>query len=257
MLNYIMAEMTLLAFVAALGVAMFAGFVKGALGFAMPMIMISGFSGLMPVELALAALMLPTLITNISQAFRQGVGPAVASSQMYWRLLLTMVVCLLFSAQFLSFLPVPVLLALLGGPIVAFAVVQLMNVPLVLPVRNRRRAEWAVGAVAGLYGGVSGVWGPPVMIYLLSVNTAKHDMVRVLGVVFLIGAVSLIGGHTLSGLMTPQRWAFSAVMVLPSVLGLWLGYKVQDRLDAARFKRWTLIMLALSGLNLLRQAMLS
>jgi uncharacterized protein len=257
MLDYIMADITPLAFVAALGVALFAGFVKGALGFAMPMIMISGFSGIMSVEMALAGLMLPTLITNISQAFRQGVAPAVASSRLYWRMLLTMVICLLASAQFLSFLPVALLLALLGGPIVAYAVLQLMNVPLVLPVRNRARTEWAVGAVAGLYGGVSGVWGPPVMIYLLSINTAKYDMVRVLGVVFLIGAIALIGGHSVSGLMTPQRWVFSGVMVLPSVLGLWLGYKVQDRLDATRFKRWTLIMLILSGLNLLRQAALS
>jgi uncharacterized protein len=48
----------------------------------------------------------------------------------------------------------------------------------------------------------------------------------------------------------------SAAMVVPAGLGLWLGYQIQDRLDAARFRRWTLIFLILTGANLLRRAFL-
>lgn len=254
MLELLMGGLPAATFWLAALVAVFAGLVKGALGFAMPMIMISAYGSLMPIELALAGLILPTLVTNLSQAFRQGWRAAFGSMRLYWRMLLVMVLCLLVSAQFLTFLPRALLLALLGGPIVAYAVLQLANIPLALRVEKRRRAEWISGAIGGLYGGVSGVWGPPVMIYLLSVGTSKHDMVRILGVVFLIGASTLVVGHSVSGVLDARGWGFSAAMVVPAILGLWLGYKIQDRLDAERFRRWTLILLVLTGLNLLRQA---
>ena len=240
---------------AAFAVTFFAGLVKGALGFAMPMIMISGLSSFMPVELALAGLILPTLTTNLSQSLRQGWQAAWGSVQHFWRMLLALVVFLMLSAQALGFLSGPILLAILGGPIVLFALVQLAGVELRLSVARRRRAEWTSGVIAGLYGGVSGVWGPPVMVYLISVNTEKHDMVRVLGVVFLIGAVALLAGHLISGVANAASLSFSALMIVPGMLGLWLGYRVQDRLDAVRFRRWTLWVMVIMGLNLLRQAM--
>ena len=65
-------------FVFALAIGLLAGFVKGAVGFAMPMILISGLGSILPAELALAALILPTLVTNGMQALRQGTGAARA-----------------------------------------------------------------------------------------------------------------------------------------------------------------------------------
>ena len=75
------------AFAAALAVTLFAGFVKGAVGFAMPMILVSAFAIFLPQHLALAGLILPTFATNLSQAFRQGVGPAVETARSYRRFL--------------------------------------------------------------------------------------------------------------------------------------------------------------------------
>ena len=51
--------------IAASAVAVVAGFVKGATGFAMPMIMISGLGSFLAPEVALAALAMPTLVSNV------------------------------------------------------------------------------------------------------------------------------------------------------------------------------------------------
>ena len=56
----------------ALAVAFVAGVVKGIVGFAMPMIMISLLSSIVSPTLALAGLILPTVATNGFQALRQG-----------------------------------------------------------------------------------------------------------------------------------------------------------------------------------------
>lgn len=243
------------AFWLAIGVTLFGGFVKGAVGFAMPMVMISAFGSFMPAELALAGLILPTLVTNISQAFRQGWRAAWGSVVAYRRMISMIAVFIVISAQFILLIPERGMYIILGIPIVLFAVTQLMGRQLRFKVEHRARAEYASGIIGGLYGGISGVWGPPVLVYLLSVGASKAETVRVQGVIFLIGAVVLLLAHLQSGVMNAVTVPFSAALIVPGMLGLWLGYWVQDRLDAARFRRWTLVILAITGLNLIRRAL--
>lgn len=243
------------AFWAAVGVTLGAAFVKGVSGFAMPLLMISTLVAFLPPTTALAALILPTVMTNLAQAFRQGPHAAWDTARRYRVLIGVMVVVLPLSAQFVHIIPEPVLLGLLGVPVVLFAGVQLAGRSLALRLEHRGRAEVACGMVAGFYGGISGVWGPPVIVYLLSIKADKTESVRVQGVVYLIGAVVLVGSHLHSGLLNAQTVPFSAAMMLPAMIGLWLGFRLQDRLDAARFRRWTLVLLLLSGANLIRGAL--
>jgi hypothetical protein len=37
---------------------------------------------------------------------------------------------------------------------------------------------------------------------------------------------------------------------------MWIGFRVHDRMDAGRFRRWTLIVLVLAGANLLRRGIM-
>ena len=242
--------------VLAVAVTLFAGVVKGAVGFAMPMIMISAFGSFMPAQTALAALILPTLVTNVSQAFRQGWRPARDSVCSYWRMVALITVFIVISAQFVVAIPQAVLFVLLGVPIVFFAVSQLLGHMLRFRVVNRGRAEVVTGVIGGLYGGISGVWGPPVLVLLLSLGAEKREMVRVQGVVFLIGAIVLMFAHLQSGVLNAVTVPLSAMLILPAMAGMWLGYQVQDRLNPDRFRRWTLVILAITGLNLLRRAVM-
>ena len=249
-----MAGLDPLHFGLAIALTLFAGFVKGAVGFAMPMIMISGFSSFLPPETALAGLILPTLVTNLSQAFRQRWQPALRTVQTYRRMLIATAIFIVISAGFVHVIPQDAFLLLLGLPITAFALMQLAGINLALALEHRARAEWILGAIGGIYGGISGVWGPPLLVYLLSIKADKTETVRVQGVVFLIGAVVLFAAHLRSGVLTPQTLVFSAALVIPAQLGQMIGTRSQDRLDQAGFRQWTLILLVLTGLNLTRRA---
>ncbi len=241
-------------FALAFAITLFAGFVKGAVGFAMPMIMISAFSSFLPPETALAGLILPTVVTNLSQAFRQGWQPAVQTVRTYHRILIATLVFIVISAGFVHVIPQTLFLLLLGLPITGFALIQLAGVNLALKLEHRNRAEWILGAIGGLYGGISGVWGPPLLVYLLSIKADKIETVRTQGVVFLIGAVVLFFAHLQSGVLTAQTLTFSALLAIPAQIGQLAGIRIQDRLDQTRFRRWTLILLVLTGLNLARRA---
>ena len=254
-MDWAAAGLTAQGFALAMAVTFFAGFVKGAIGFAMPMIMIAAFTAFLPPETALAGLILPTLVSNLSQAFRQGWQPAWQTAKTYRRILIATLVFIVISAQFVRIIPQDLFLFILGLPIAAFAALQLSGRKLALHLDHRNRAEWVLGAIGGLYGGVSGVWGPPLLVYLLSTGAGKVETVRVQGVVFLIGAAVLMGAHLQSGVLHGATTAFSAALVLPALVGQALGFAIQDRLDQARFRRWTQVLLVLTGLNLMARAL--
>ena len=109
-------------FVLAFVVALVAGTIKGLVGFAMPMIMVSGLSSIMAPDLALAGLILPTLVTNGFQALKQGPGAAWESIKRFRAFLLVGGLFLMMSAQMVRVLPAQVMLLIIGAPITLFAV---------------------------------------------------------------------------------------------------------------------------------------
>ena len=241
--------------VAVIGVALTAGFVKGATGFAMPMIMISGLGSFLPPDIALAALILPTLVSNLWQAFRQGLRAAMASARQHWRYLAMVVIFIALAAQLVVMLPPGALFLILGIPVVIFALLQLIGWRPTITDRNRRAAEYGVGALAGILGGLSGVWGPPTVLYLLAMNTPKRDAVRVQGVVYGTGSVILFLGHLNSGILNAATAPLSLALVIPASIGMVIGFAVQDRLDQERFRFLTLVVLVVAGLNLIRRGL--
>lgn len=241
-------------FWAAIAITAFSGFVKGAVGFAMPMIMMSAFGSILPASTALAALILPVLLTNLQQALRQGSAEAWGSACRFRWHIAMVALFIVVSAGFAQAIPQAAMYAMLGVPIMAFALWQLCGLPLVLPLRHRRRAEIGTGIIGGLYGGISGIWGPPLIVLLLSIGADKREQLRVQGVVFLLGAVVLTVAHLASGVLNAQTLPFSALLCLPAFAGMMAGFVLQDRLDVVQFRRWTLVLLVLTGGNLVRRA---
>lgn len=247
--------MTPTVLVVALMIGVFSGFIKGITGFAMPTILISGLSTVLPPDVALAGLILPTLVTNGMQAFRQGIGQAIGALRRYRVFLISGAVVLLIFAQLVTALSPAVMFTFIGCAVSGFAVMQLSGWQPNLPVRSAR-VEAAVGAFAGVTGGLSGIWGPPTVAYLTAMNTPKKEQVRAQGVIFGLGALLLFFAHVQSGVVRAQTLPFAALMIVPAVVGMWVGLQFQDRIAQATFKRLTLIVLFIGGLNLIRRGLL-
>ena len=239
----------------ACAVALLGGLIKGMVGFGMPMIMISGLSTFLAPDLALAGLIMATVVSNGMQALRQGVGAAVASLKRFRVFLLVGFVFLVSSAQLVPYLSVQTFLLILGVPVTFFAALQLFGVSMRL-ARQRPGVEACFGTIAGAIGGISGVWGPPTVAYLTALGTEKTEQIRVQGVIYGLGAVLLLFAHIGSGVMRAETALFSLVLVPPAILGMWLGGRIHDRIEQSTFRKATLIVLTLAGLNLIRRALL-
>ncbi|QQA42310.1 sulfite exporter TauE/SafE family protein [Pelagovum pacificum] len=242
-------------FALAILVGLLAGTIKGMVGFAMPMIMISGLSTVMAPDLALAALILPTLMTNGVQALRQGWREAWASVRRYRVFLGVGFVLLVASAQLVAVLPQHVLFLMIGVPISLFAIMLLAGWSPKLANRSMR-VEAGIGAFAGFVGGMSGVWGPPTVAYLTALDTPKQEQMRVQGVIYGLGAVALFGAHLQSGILSAATLPLSLFMIVPAMVGMWIGLRLHDRVDQSVFRKVTLVVLVVAGLNLVRRGLL-
>jgi len=235
-------------------VALFAGVVKGAVGFGLPTVMVSGLSLMMPAEQAIAGLIGATLVSNGAQALRQGVAAAWTSIKAHRKFIFLVMVFIGLAAQIVPFVPGRVLYGLIGSLVLLFGISQLLGWRL---KRISPRMEWGFGVLTGLIGGVSGIWGPPTVMYLLALNLDKQTMVRIQGVVFGMGAVVLTVAHIGSGILNRDTLPLSLALILPMLVGLSLGFWLQDRLDRDKFLRLTLVVLICAGLVLLQRAFFS
>lgn len=236
-------------------IAVLAGFVKGVVGFAMPLVFISGLTTFLSPELALAGLILPTLATNAQQALRHGVPAAVRSVVDFRVFLIVGGVALMACAQLVRVFPDQIMMAVIGVPVTFFAVLQIAGYQIRLPA-NSRVAEVVAGSVAGGLGGLTGIWGAPTVAYLTALNTPKEDQMRVQGVIYGLGALGLLGAHIGSGVLRAETIGFSLAMVPTAFVGMWTGMAVMDRIDQTAFRRATLFVLLIAGLNLVRRAWL-
>lgn len=234
-----------------------AGFIKGATGFALPVLVVSAYASLMTPAEAVALLILPAFFANIWQMLRQGAAAAWATARRFWKITAIMAVLIGLGAQFVPHLRAQTLMLVVGAVIALTGAVQLAGWRPRPPRTPRGAAQWEVGAAlaGGISGGLTGVWGPPVIFFLMAIGTDKTTQVRAQGVVFFVGSVVLLGAHTVSGVLNATTLPLSVLMVPPVLAGMALGVRVQDRLDPKVFTRITLILVLLAGLNLVRRGL--
>jgi len=63
----------------------------------------------------------------------------------------------------------------------------------------------------------------------------------------------LVIAHLQSGVLNAATAPFSALMIIPAMIGVWIGNRIQHRIDQVMFRKVTLWVLLIVGLNLIRR----
>ena len=227
-----------------LSVALFAGFVKGVVGFAMPLIMYSGFLLFLSQKEAIALIILPTLISNIFQAYGLSFLEVRKFLFSYFTLILVMVCMIFILAQFYVTLTEIFIYVILSILIFSFLFFQLVNIRFVIKGDNKV-LQVIFGIIAGFFGGISGQWGPPLVIYFFSQRLSVKQMICYQGIIFSIGSFTLLIGHINSELLNEQLFLLSLPFILVSCVGQYFGVVFRKSQDVSKFRRFVLMALFL------------
>ena len=247
--------MTPILFAFALAASLLGGVVKGAVGFGLPLVLVASLATFLPPDTALAMLLIPTVTSNVVQVLWQGVGASWVSVKMIRRFLIIGLVALVISAQLVGILPPKTLFLLIGLIIVILSMAQLMGWRIPLH-KGRSIVEVILAILAGFSGGIAGVPGPPTVMYLTALDMPKEKSMQVQGMVYLLASVALMVAHIQSGVLRLAVVPMGMLMLIPAVLGMYIGGKLHNRMDQKRFRFLTLILLTIAGLNLIRRGVM-
>jgi uncharacterized protein len=240
---------TVLGLVAAL---IFSGVVKGVLGVGLPLILVPLTTQFLDVPVAVALLTVPMIATNIGQALEGGrTIPAI------WRLrsmLAALVLGTLIGVHLLISVDRRWLAAFVGVSFILLAAMLLALPRVRVSPRADRWAAPLVGLIAALLGGVSAIFGPPMIAYLVGRGTDPATFVKYMAILALTASSCLLLALGMSRTMAPSDLLISAAAMIPIQLGMPIGRLLRGYVKLTVFRTAVLLVLAFGGLDMLRQA---
>jgi len=240
---------------AIVGVAIGAGgFVKGITGIGLPIVAIAILLNFLGPKATLASLVGPILMTNLWLVFTS--GDLREPLRRFWPMIGCFVVFLFVGARLVVTLDERVLFGLLGTCVTLFAAISLLQPRArnLAPARDRWAGPLA-GMVGGLLGGISTMWGPPIIMYLVWLELDKETWIRTVGLIWFMGSVPLAIAYWQNGILDADTIPLSAFACLPAMAGLFAGVVVRRRIAQETFSKVLLAALIVIGLNLIRRAL--
>lgn len=232
-------------------VFLLAGAVKGVAGMGLPTVAM-GLLGLwLPPSQAAALLVLPSLATNLQQAW----GPAATELlRRLWPVLAMVVAGTWLSAGLMIGGHPRYLRGALGVLLVAYALLGLARRQWTLPPRHERWGSPLIGLVGGLLNGATGVLVLPVVPYLSALGLPREVLIRALAACFGTATLALAIALVWHGGVPLSAGLPSLLALLPTALGVWAGTKLRRRISPEAFRRIFFGTLLLLGLQACWQA---
>jgi uncharacterized membrane protein YfcA len=224
-----------------------AGFVKGVIGLGLPTVAIGLLGLLMPVAEAAALLVVPSLLTNVWQVVGSGFA---ALLRRLAPLFAGICAGVAVGAGWLSGDdPTGARWAGLGLGI-ALCVYATLGLLAWRPRVSAAAEPWLgplAGVATGLVTAATGVFVLPAVPYLQALGLAKDELVRALGMAFLVATLALASSLGHAGVLEGAGLLASALAVAPALLGMAIGQWLRGRLATGLFRRC--FLLGLFGLG--------
>ena len=235
-------------------VLLIAGVVKGILGIGVPVVSVSLLSLAISVPMAVSLLPVPILLSNIWQSFHG--GRFTSTLKRFGPLIAALFIGTFAGARLLVDIDQQVLLGIVGAAVLAFAVSAYFPRHLRISRRAERWLGVPIGFFAGVLGGMTTFFGPPIIMFLFALNLDKDEFVGTISTVYLCAAVPLAAALGMFGFMGPQEYFWSSVAAAPLLLGVLLGQWLRTRVSQSAFRRGLLVMLVLVGVRLIYRAVI-
>ncbi len=229
-----------------------AGLAKGTFGLGMPFIGIPVMTLAIPFQTSVAMFVVPNFTANFQQMLMG--GKIVVYLRRFRWLLVTMLISVPFSVQFLIKVDQDICLVVFGGLAVVFAVVQMLPMALTVTPEQERWLNPVMGLFAGALAGVSGLYGPVLIIYFMALRLSKDDFVAALSLMYFLGSAALYGTLAVAQILTVQVVAASAVGAVIIGVMVYLGQFVRARINEARYRKLILVLLIGIGVEMVWRA---
>jgi len=227
-------------------VALLAAFTQSLTGFGSALVSMAVLPGLIGIRTAapLVALITVTIDGVLLARYRQALN-----LRAIWRLVAALVLGVPLGILVLRRVEERFVLAILGAVIAGYALYALLSPR--LPRLEHPAWAYGFGFLAGVLGGAYNTSGPPVVIFGNCQRWPPSEFKGNLQGFFLVNDLLVIAGHALSQNLTPLVLRDYLIVLPALIVGLFVGGRLDRRLDPALFRKIVLVLLVVMGLRLL------
>ncbi len=204
------------------------------------------------VQYTVTFLALPMFLTSVYMTLNE--GRLLSILRRFWSLIVLLFPGTWLGVLGLSVLDPSVLFIVLGLVTIMFVLLNFVQIKSNLSSQQEIWMSPTVGLLAGLTGGMTAIYGPPISIFLVTLRLEKNEFAASVVLINLFASVPLLSSLVVRGLLGLEEAIFSASASLPVFIGMVLGRKLRSIIDQELFTRIVLIVLLVGGVNLVRKA---
>ncbi len=123
-------------------------------------------------------------------------------------------------------------------------------------LRDSIPSALAAGGIGGVMSALFSIGGPPISLYYSAVLDDKEEYLATIQTYFMFSNIYMTAVRVHSGVVTKDVLVCSAVALVGMVLGTWAGKKVFDRINGDIMRKLIYIMMAVSGIIMLLEALI-
>jgi uncharacterized membrane protein YfcA len=230
------------------------GLIKGTLGVGTPLLTVPLMALVLPAQMAVILMAMPVVVANVWQAFKA--GRLHAAAVRFWPVFIAILIGTYGGVSILARIDERSLLLIVGAVVIAAAILQGSSYRLSLPPALERPSGVLFGLASGVVGGLSSMFGPMLIIYLVSIpGLDKERFVATISFLYIACVVPWVIMLAWFGILDQELVVLSSLATLPVVVGLVVGEVLRKRVSDARFRKMVLVVLLLSGGAMLWRAL--
>ncbi|MCP4335538.1 MAG: sulfite exporter TauE/SafE family protein [Gammaproteobacteria bacterium] len=230
-----------------------AGTVKGVIGLGLPTVSLAILTVAIDLPSAMALLLVPSFATNLWQAVVGGNGRALLLR--LWPFLLAATLTVWIGAIALTSVDLSLLSALLGVLLITYAGISLAGLRLAIPARHEPWTGPLAGLVNGLLTGMTGSFVVPGVMFLNALSLSRDQLIQAMGMLFTLSTLTLALALRNHDLLTGQQISYSAMALLPAIVGMVLGQRIRRAISEPVFRCVFFLSLLLLGAYIFARAL--
>jgi uncharacterized membrane protein YfcA len=216
-------------------VFLIAGTVKGISGMGLPTISMAILSLLMLPAKAAMLMVMPSLLTNVTQCMGKHWRSLIKN---HWAMWAALVLTTIFSPYSGLDVAGGHATLFLGLVLMAYGVWGLFKPTLPSLGNNKSFIGGIVGILSGLVTVATGVFVIPLVPYLQSLKLSKDEFIQALGISFTVATIALT---IRLGATNTKDWSANlpeiAMAIIAAFIGMWIGARLRDKINPIQFQR--------------------
>lgn len=243
-------EVHLILFLASL--TLIAGLVKGLTGFGFALVATVLLTLVVPPRDAITLMIIPIMVSNFYLIKEIKISKLVSCFKKFKYFLLSSYIGVIVGMLLINTLDQGILKIILGAVVIAYVAVKTKSINLKINFNQKTMLhQITLGGLSGAVFGSTNA-GVPYVAYIDSLNLQKHTFVGLLSSLLFIASSVRIGlAYNLGFYQGGANIVISIGLILPTILGVYLGIKTRNRIDKELLEKIILVLLTLIGLNLL------